>query len=1572
MNPFLSVLGLPDPDDENPFIRALGLPPLGVPRLGADIEAAGGMPALGPDPEDRERSFGDYANRFVDATRAGAASIARMPGDAARSLAQTFAPTPTRALPEGAEILGPGSYSLPGEDGIVRHTAKAPEIAHPYDYYLGEGVADTAFQGIDEQNEASKEAFRSRRGNPFLTAALDTGVEAASMVADPTNWIPASEAAKAADAMSAAGKAARIVNGSILDMPVREMLGARTVEVVADRAAKISERRLQALVDYRAVADGGTHYEDRLAAWARTQGVEPESVTPDLEEMFLRLDSPEGQRSTRETWLNALPPAERAALEATDLSPSGPAARGLLDTPLREAVDYLRAAVRGNAGSFEGAAQADALEPALARPLAHPLAPPPASGEAGFIQFRATPPPPPRPIRQYMLTEEPGKSGADMVRDFGRRWAQQVTNADDPVDRYGRIGRRKGAPAPELGRRLETAVAGLRGSAELARGPITRGTRLFDPGTGDYVYTGESARNILGGMDQRSLTDLEDFLVASRQVELAQRADDAGLEWAKRLADRRAEVEKLRLAGNTQRAGARALEGDARRAMAADLRATRADAKGAAEERLREVFARGLDRQAGDLLRRSKSASERAASAAEGSRLAGVDFDSSVDLLSAAATRAREMVRYELRNAVHRPRLGEIPPLDTRVGPRSPGAVGDALAQAAAVRRVAERLGVEEGRLRELLARSRELEGLGARARRGAGQQRTLSDAAAARRGAVDAPAARGVRQRATTDAFAAGRQVAKDEAKRKAAQLRLPRAERPADLALQVNAQATADARSTLADIAQTWGPRMPELEAVARRYQDWKVRATLDPLVEIGWMTPAARQAVLASNQSHVMFARAVDGVYAHILDERVTQGLMSKDEALVELFGREASQVVAAGSTKGEPLKRISAGLGDNLTGLIKSGLESDLTKVQATHRWIERQRVRNILGDLADVDPVIAREIVPTGKKITAAPFMSKEEFGVWRNGEMHGYVAPSDTLQALEHLTPRQVHWAMKIARLPAKVVRTTATLGIEFMMRNPVRDVASAMVSSESGFLPQDFVYGLLSQMPGTGGPQWLRRARGMADEWASSGGAMSTMAQMDTAAARATLADATQGRGAIEAIRGGLRHWREEIRGDWLGGTLYPLQVASGVAEKATRVGVYANARRGGRKQIAGLAIPGTRGGAPKSMVDAMAEARDATIDFGRAGEAGRVVNSLYAFANAEIQDVSKLYRNLRDRPVDTTVRLMAYVVAPSAVGWYLNRDDPDYRNRQEWEKVVYLHGPKLPSGETLRLPRPAGIVNALFSYGMEKLFEQIAGDDPRAADKLVQGLTEMTPAHWASPADWVPTAAKGPVQAAYNYDDFRQQDIDPSYQQQFLPQFRGMDDENLPQVFKDASQGINAAFPGLERRGGRAYEMTSPYRLQHVFRAYTTSFGRYATDALRAADQDPATRLPTNAADTPGLRAFVGRRPIGWSSKPVSDVYAIHREATAAKETADELRKSGRINEWMKLQSDHPELKLYGQITATRSQLNAWKKLRDQMKAAPGMTPEARQNMLMQWDQMATSYSATQLQWMAPLLER
>ena len=1447
MNPFLQALGFPDPDDENPFLRVIRPPRL--PKLGADIEAAGGLPGLGPDPSDRERTFGDYAERFTEAVRSGAASVVRMPGDAARYVAQTFAtPNEPHRLPEGAEVVGPGSYRLSGED-FVRSTPKPTKIAHPYDYYLGEDVADTAFEEIDRQNIEAKGEFRSRRGNPFLTAALDTGVEAASVVADPTNWLPAGEAVKLSRGARAAGAAERAWQGSILDMPL-------TRAPLRDRAVRISEERIQALVNFNDAMSRPSSYDERLHAWAATQGVDPDVITPDLEDAFLRVDSPEHYADARVRWLETLPPAEREALAAATATPTGPAARSVLDMPLGEAYDYFRASLRGEAGSFEAGAQADALEGAIAPQIVHPLAPPPASGEAGFIKLGGTPPPPPRPIRKYMVGEEPAKSGRDMLRDFGRRWAQQVTNADDPIERYGRVAQRKGAPAPELGKRLEQSVAGLRGVAELARGPITRGTRLFNPATGDYAYTGESARNILGGLDQRTLTDLEDFNAAKRQLELAGRADAASVEWSRRLADRRAAVEQLRQAGNAQRAGVRALEGDARQALAREIRLQRAEAKAGSEAALRGLMS---------------------------------------------------------RRAARRGRIGEA---------------------------------------------GRELDSaLGAIGR----QDR-------AQKGLAAVPGTRPT----TNAAFTAGRQVAKDEAKRKAAQLRLPRAERPGDLGLQVNAQATVDARDTLADIAQTWGARLPELESLARRYQDWKIRATLNPLVEIGWMTPAARQTVIDSNEFHAMFSRAVDGVYAHILEDRVGQGLLTRDEALRELFGREGAQSIVAGSTKGDPLKRISAGLGDDLTALIRPTLEADLTKVQSVHRWIERQRVRNVLGDLADVDPVVAREVVPTGKRNPAAPFMSKEEFAVWRGGESFSYVAPTDTLRALERLTPRQAHWAMKIARTPAKIVRTTATLGLEFMARNPVRDIQGAMVSAESGFLPQDFLYGLLAQAPGQGGPRWLQRARGMADEWASAGGAMSTMAQMDTAAAKATLADASQGRGAIDAIRGGLRHWREEIKGDWVGGALYPLQVASGVAEKATRIGVYANARRGGRKQIAGLAIPGTRGGPQKSMLAAMAEARDATIDFGRAGESGRVVNSLYAFANAEIQDVSKLYRNFRDRPLTTTARVMAYVVAPTAIAWQMNRDDADYKDRQEWEKVVYLHLWKNQDGSTFRLPRPAGIVNAFFSYGMEKLLDELAGEDPRAGDKLVQSLTELTPAHWVNPADWVPTAGKGPVQAAYNWDDWKGLPIDPAYQQDVLPEYRGMDDENLPQVFKDASRGINEAFPGLARRGGRAYEMTSPYRLQHIFRSYTTSFGRYATDALRAADQDPATKLPVQDADTPGLRAFLGRKPIGWSSKPVSDMYTIYREASTAKETADRLRKEGRINEWMKVQADHPELKIYGQIQSTRAQLNAWKKLRDQMKAAPGMTPEARQNMLMQWDQMATSYAGAQLQWMAPLLER
>ncbi len=1489
MNPYLKLLGL-DEEEENPYLRLVGItgPPPG-PKLPGNLAkspAAAGLTDLGTTDVEAPSTWDRWSSKIASNAFGPVIGLSEMMGglaedtgldvlfpgaetphgmrEALRERAQEIEDQALLADPEGgmgravaltageigSGIPGPSLLLGAGAGAAGSKIAGAAGLGRTGQLLTGAG-AGAAEQGLENLGDTVDRPWNERaasvgmgmalglagaaRGGPDVR--LPGAADAASEIVDDV-YVPAHPEATGAEVAAALERARR--------SGFRQAPAAEPAFDALARENGLDPRNMGA-------ADEAWLHKELLAR-ERAADAPPTDVRPDIE--------PDMDKGVYRVGEREFPSAWQAQAYRDTLSPEtgmGPpeltlerwqelrAQRDFLTSPpAREAAQaaefggdplaarYLQAGREGAGGDLARAAEADALEGAAAVPIRHPLAPEPLSAEAGSLLIRSAPPPAPRPIRKYMLEEQPRRSGADFLRDLKRRWLQQVTNADDPIERYARIGRK--GPAKAEARALELQVAALRGVAESARGPIERGTRLWN-GSG-YTYTGESLHNIFGGLDDLTLRDLEDFNASRRQIELADRRAKADSDYAAAQFAREQEIKKLRQESVAQRRQVRETEAEYRQRLAREIKAAKAQAR------------------------------------------AGKARDLSID-------------------------------------PRTPARAG-----------------------RKITAQQR------------------LSQLR------MEAGRAQGEARAKLREAITAGRAVAPAEVKRRLREWPKP-VDRSAfgDLDLEIDPRATADAQATLADIAGTWGQRLPELEGLAQRYQGWKIRAVLDPLVEVGKLSPAARQSIVDSNQHHAMFDRALDGVYASILDEQVQAGSLSREEAVTRYFGRKKADkvagVVTAGKTSGDPLKRIGAGLSENIAGLVNRTLENDVTRVQAITRWVERQRLRNMLADLADADPAVAREIVPSGKKNAAEPFLSKEEFQAWRDGESRSYVAPGDTLHALERLSPAQAHLAFRIARFPAALVRTTATLGLEFMARNPVRDVVSAMVSSPSGFLPQDFVTGLFARLGAD-------RFAPMVKEFRDAGGAMSSLVSLDREAAQATLADAAQGKGALEATRGFLRHWREAVVQDPAGGLLYPLQNVSSVLEEATRLGVYMNARKGGRKQVAGLPIPFTRGKA-KSMAEAALEARDSTVDFGRAGESGKVVNALYAFANAEIQDVSKLYRNFRDRPVATATRIMAYVVVPSAMVWQMNRSNPEYEQREEWEKVSFLHLWKLPDGSTFKLPRVQGMLNALFSYGVEKLLDRMAGEDPRATERLVEGLTELTPAHWMKPTDLWPTGIKPISEAAVNLDTWRNVPIDPRSEQKGLPQYRGEFDERLPQVFKDAAVKIHEALPASAPESVR--EAITPYKLQHIFRGYTTSIGRYATDALSRASRDEATALPTTAADVPGIRAFVARRPIGWSSKPVSDLYYVNRIAGQAADDLKEFKKHGRPDDYLKVFADHPEARYLQRpvpgtpysVPQAIARLNELKKKRNMIRTAPGLSPEERADLLAQMDQAATVFSAT-----------
>jgi len=220
--------------------------------------------------------------------------------------------------------------------------------------------------------------------------------------------------------------------------------------------------------------------------------------------------------------------------------------------------------------------------------------------------------------------------------------------------------------------------------------------------------------------------------------------------------------------------------------------------------------------------------------------------------------------------------------------------------------------------------------------------------------------------------------------------------------------------------------------------------------------------------------------------------------------------------------------------------------------------------------------------------------------------------------ALEGLGTPELKGVMRLLSAPTRVLRTGATLTLEFIGRNPVRDAWTASIRSQAGFrLPGvDLARGLFHVL----------KQDEMYQRWRMSGADNAAMLGLDRAATKRHLDEIIKSPGA--RVAGWVLHPVDRLR------------MVSSLLENATRVGEYRAVER------AALA----RGGTAKSaMTEASLASRDVTVDFARAGQQARVANQLMAFFNANIQGVANLAADLKTRPAVVLPRILATITIPS-----------------------------------------------------------------------------------------------------------------------------------------------------------------------------------------------------------------------------------------------------------------------------------------------------------------------------------
>lgn len=469
-------------------------------------------------------------------------------------------------------------------------------------------------------------------------------------------------------------------------------------------------------------------------------------------------------------------------------------------------------------------------------------------------------------------------------------------------------------------------------------------------------------------------------------------------------------------------------------------------------------------------------------------------------------------------------------------------------------------------------------------------------------------------------------------------------------------------------------------------------------------------------------------------------------------------------------------------------------------------------------------------------------------------------------EALLGMNREETRGWVQIAAVGSRLLRAGATLTTEFIARNPGRDALSAFVRTRGGWaLPfEHLARGLFH----------LAKKDALYESWRREGGDNAAQLSLDR----------TKNQDALAALRRtlGERVLVAMTPGNWLD----TLRAVSAVSENATRLGEFDLVMRKQRE-------------AGASEADALAAAalasRDVTVDFAKAGTAGRAFNQIVAFFNANVQDLSNMAEDLnvrRDPKRAAEVAAKAALLAlPTMLLWLSQKDDDDYKEIPQDirdRNYVYIHKAIGPDGKEDRLksavftfPKAYGIAG-LASLLAERVAEYLDTKDPDALKAIRKTLVgSYVPSV-------MPTAALPLVEVYANRDRFRDRPIVSQGLERLLPEDQATD-----------RTGETARVLGQ----AAGY---SPALLEHLIVGYTAGLGRSSLEAVDwlvrgvrdKAGLDPLRKIlpmeQVGAFGAPVAKAFWRPLPAG-NAQSVTEVYGEMEKAEQAATSYARLRKQG-----------------------------------------------------------------------------
>jgi hypothetical protein len=541
-----------------------------------------------------------------------------------------------------------------------------------------------------------------------------------------------------------------------------------------------------------------------------------------------------------------------------------------------------------------------------------------------------------------------------------------------------------------------------------------------------------------------------------------------------------------------------------------------------------------------------------------------------------------------------------------------------------------------------------------------------------------------------------------------------------------------------------------------------------------------------------------------------------------------------------------------------------------------------------------------------------------KFRVFEEGKPTEYLIDPDIANALGKYGFRQGdefldNVVLRALSLPAKVLRagTTDSPGF-FLVKNPVRDQLTLLFQSKAGAKPGiALVDGLMS---------YLKRDRWY-DGWIGSGGAQSTLVDMDRPQLRGVIREMLSDRQTA---------WWREV-GALSMKPLRLLQEMSQTIEASTRIGEFKQAMRNvartGKPEgfpmqsviptgdifRPGAVARGMKQATGRQMRQAAVGSRDVTTDFGVHGSSKivRQWSQITAFFNANLQGLDRFVRLHAENPGKAAALGAMYLTVPSLVIHYNQMQDPSYRERYRrlpnWRKVFFWNIDAQVLGKDNSARRIAeskfnGMIPVPipFEWGLiykaipEAIMTAYMLDDPEVLKDLAENIANQTQPFGTFGDAGIPLPGGKGFMPELGTSLTPLLDIATNQSSFFGTPIETEQERELPKIMRFDERTTRSAVILSEWMGG----LFSPKQTQHLLQSWGGSMTRSALEAAdRALPPGPFGDVPRlkPMADVPVMDFVFGgiaaRSVEEGASQVVSDFYRAYRRVKETRAGRKEL---------------------------------------------------------------------------------